>query len=87
VLGGLLSGVLLVSISFFGLGSFIEIFGDLDHLSALLAAAPGGLGEMIATASALGVAAAMVAGFQLTRSIFTNIVVAPLVRWLVTRRT
>lgn len=80
VLGGLVSGFILAIVSFFGLGTVIEQFIAIDHVSALLAAAPGGLGEMIATADALGVAAAVVAGFQLTRSIFTNIVVAPLIR-------
>ena len=81
VFGGIVSGLALVSASLFGLGFLIERFGGLDHVSALLAAAPGGLGEMIATADALGVATAMVAGFQLTRSIFTNVFVAPLIRW------
>lgn len=87
VLGGLVSGVVLAVVAFFGLGTAIEHAIEIDHVSALLAAAPGGLGEMIATASALGVAAAVVAGFQLTRSIFTNIVVAPLIRRHVLRRS
>ncbi|WP_280953020.1 AbrB family transcriptional regulator [Mangrovicella endophytica] len=86
VAGGLISGLILVSLSIFGLGTIIERLTDLDHLSSLLAAAPGGLGEMIATANALGVAAAAVAGFQLTRSIFTNVIVAPLIRRHVLRR-
>lgn len=80
VLGGLVSGLILVSLSFFGFGFLIEHVAGIDHLSALLAAAPGGLGEMIATANALGVAGAVVAGFQLTRSVFTNVVAAPLIR-------
>jgi membrane AbrB-like protein len=86
VLGGLVSGLVLVVVSMFGFGFAIERVAGLDHVSALLAAAPGGLGEMIATASALGLAAATVAGFQLTRSIFTNLIVAPLVRSYVKRR-
>lgn len=86
VIGGVVSGVLLVGASLFVLGGFIETFGGLDHMSALLAAAPGGLGEMIATANALGVAAALVAGFQLTRSVFTNVFVAPLIRWAQRKR-
>jgi uncharacterized protein len=86
VFGGVVSGLALVSMSVFGLGFLIERFGGLDHLSALLAAAPGGLGEMIATANALGVAAATVAGFHLTRSVFTNVFVASLIRWHQTRR-
>lgn len=87
VLGGFVSGFALMALSFFGLGAVIEHVAGLDHLSALIAAAPGGLGEMIATANALGVAAAAVAGFQLTRSIFTNLVVAPLIRRRVVRRS
>jgi uncharacterized protein len=86
VLGGLVSGLVLTALSFFGLGAAIEHLAGVDHLAALLAAAPGGLGEMITTATALGLASAVVAGFQLTRSIFTNIVVAPLIRWHVFRR-
>jgi len=87
VLGGVVSGLALMTLSFFGLGTAIEYLAGLDHLSALIAAAPGGLGEMIATANALGVAAAAVAGFQLTRSVFTNIIVAPLIRRRVSRRS
>ena len=87
VVGGLVSGLVLVTVSFFGFGAVIDHFTGLDHLSSLLSAAPGGLGEMIATANALGVAAAAVAGFQLTRSVFTNIIVAPLIRRHVTRRS
>ncbi|RFC69375.1 MULTISPECIES: AbrB family transcriptional regulator [Mesorhizobium] len=84
VIGGLIASIVLVSTSIFGLGYLIETYGGMDHLSALLSAAPGGLAEMIATADALGVAAALVAAFQLTRSVFTNIVIAPIVRWVVT---
>jgi len=87
VAGGLVSGFILAVVSFFGLGAVIEHLVAVDHLSALLSAAPGGLGEMIATANALGVAATVVAGFQLTRSVFTNIVVAPLIRNHVFRRS
>lgn len=85
VLGALVSGALLTAVSFFGFGAIIERLARLDHLSALLSAAPGGLGEMIATANALGIAAAAVAGFQITRSVFTNLLVAPLIRWAVQR--
>ncbi len=86
VLGGLVSGLILVSATMFGLGLAIEHSAGLDHVSALLAAVPGGLGEMIATANALGLAGAVVAGFQLTRSIFTNLIVAPYVRSYVSRK-
>jgi membrane AbrB-like protein len=87
VLGGLVSGFVLETVSFFGFGAAIDYLTGLDHLSSLLSAAPGGLGEMIATANALSVSAAAVAGFQLTRSIFTNIIVAPLIRRHIIRRS
>lgn len=83
---GLVSGVILVAFSFAVLSSIVERFAGLDHLSAILATAPGGLGEMIASAGALGVLAAPVAGFQLSRSILTNLFAAPLIRWAVERR-
>jgi uncharacterized membrane protein AbrB (regulator of aidB expression) len=44
----------------------------------VLGVAPGGLGEMIASAKALGVASALVAGFQFVRSFLTNMIVPPL---------
>ncbi len=43
-----------------------------------LALAPGGIGEMIASAKALGVGAGLVAGFQFTRSFLTNLIAPPL---------
>jgi uncharacterized membrane protein AbrB (regulator of aidB expression) len=46
---------------------------------------PGGLGEMIAASAALGLLPATVAGFQITRSIVTNIFVPLLIRWAVAR--
>jgi len=84
--GGLVSGVILVATSFVVLSFGVEKFAGLDHLSAILATAPGGLGEMIASAGALGVLAASVAGFQLARSILTNLLAAPLIRWAVERK-
>lgn len=44
-----------------------------------LGLAPGGIGEMIASAKALGAAAALVAGFQFTRSFLTNLLAPPLI--------
>jgi uncharacterized protein len=85
-LGGLVSGLALFAIAFFLFAFLVERLAGLDHLSAVLATAPGGLGEMIASAGALGVLAAPVAGFQLARSILTNIFAAPLIRWIVNQR-
>lgn len=85
-LAGLVSGVILVVFSFTLLSYVVERFAGLDHLSAILATAPGGLGEMIASAGALGVLAAPVAGFQLSRSILTNLFAAPLIRWAAERK-
>lgn len=86
-LGGLASGIVLIAIAFVVLSRSVELATGLDHLSAVLATAPGGFGEMIASAGALGVLVAAVAGFQLTRSIFTNLLVAPFIRWAVQRRS
>jgi membrane AbrB-like protein len=80
-LGGCLSGIVLIGTAFVGLAAVVEHFSDLDHVSAILAVAPGGLGEMIASAATLGLLAAAVAGFQLTRSILTNLCLPPLIRW------
>lgn len=58
-----------------------------DYPTLALAAAPGGLGEMIASAKALGLAGATVAGFQFVRSALTNLLVPLLIRrWVATRR-
>jgi hypothetical protein len=40
---------------------------------------------MIAAAAALGLFPATVAGFQITRSIITNIFAPPLIRWALAR--
>jgi len=84
--GGLISALLLAGGAFTLLSALVESFGDLDHLSAILSVAPGGLGEMIASASALGLLAASVAGFQLARSVLTNLLVPPLIRRVFDRR-
>ncbi|BDA83349.1 hypothetical protein Sa4125_08910 [Aureimonas sp. SA4125] len=85
-LGGCLSGIVLIGTAFVGFTAVVERFGDLDHVSAILAVAPGGLGEMIASAATLGLLAAAVAGFQLTRSILTNLCLPPIIRWAVRGR-
>ncbi len=80
-LAGLVSGLLLIGVAFIGLASTVEILTGLDHVSAILAVAPGGLGEMIASAATLGLLAATVAGYQMTRSLMTNLLVPPTIRW------
>lgn len=87
-LAGLVSGLLLIGSAFVGLTWVVEGLTDLDHVSAILTVAPGGLGEMIASATTLGLLAATVAGFQMTRSLTTNLLAPPLIRWAVrhTRR-
>lgn len=84
-LGGLVSGLLLIGAAFVGLTWLVERLSVLDHVSAVLAVAPGGLGEMIASATTLGLLAASVAGFQMTRSLMTNLLAPPLIRWAVRR--
>ncbi|MBC8130980.1 MAG: AbrB family transcriptional regulator [Rhizobiaceae bacterium] len=79
-LGAFLCGLALIGVAFIGLTALVEHLGDLDHVSAILAVAPGGLGEMIASAGTLGLLAAAVAGFQLARSILTNLCAPPLIR-------
>lgn len=86
-LGGCLTGAVLIGTAFVGLSAVVERFSGLDHVSAILAVAPGGLGEMIASAATLGLLAAAVAGFQLTRSILTNLCLPPIIRWAVRARS
>jgi uncharacterized protein len=85
-LAGVVSGLALFAVAFYLFAPLVERVVGLDHLSSVLATAPGGLGEMIASASALGVLAAPVAGFQLARSILTNLITAPIIRSLIHRR-
>ncbi|MDB5540454.1 MAG: AbrB family transcriptional regulator [Devosia sp.] len=83
---GVLSGLALIATAFLGLSWMLERLSALDHASAMLAVAPGGLGEMIAAATTLGLLAATIAGFQITRSLMTNLFAPPLIRWAVGRR-
>lgn len=68
----------LILIMVFGFVPILLLFIDVAPVSLALGVAPGGLGEMIASAKALGAAAAIVAGFQFTRSFLTNIIAPPL---------
>lgn len=84
-LAGLASGTVLFLVSFLLFAPLVRWATGLDPLSSVLSAAPGGLGEMVASAGALGILAAPIACFQLSRTVVTNLFVAPLVRWHATR--
>jgi uncharacterized protein len=68
----------LIAIMIFGFVPILRLFVDETPVSLALGVAPGGLGEMIASAKALGAASAIVAGFQFTRSFLTNVIAPPL---------
>ena len=85
-LAGALSGILMIAAAFSALAPLAGWLGGLDPVSSILASAPGGLGEMIGSAASLGLLAAAVAGFQLTRSLLTNLVAPPVIRWAVNRK-
>jgi membrane AbrB-like protein len=86
-LAGVVSGLALIGVSFAVFGWVVHVFGDLNRDTATLAVMPGGLGETIASAAALGLLPATVAGFQITRSILTNIFAPPLIRFALARKT
>ncbi|KZD06158.1 ammonia monooxygenase [Thalassospira xiamenensis] len=60
------------------IGPILHWFYDVDCLTAVLAIAPGGLGEMLAAAKAVGANVSLVLGFHLLRSLLTN-TAAPLI--------
>lgn len=68
----------LIAIMVFGFTPVLARFVHESPTSLALGVAPGGLGEMIASAKALGAASAVVAGFQFTRSFLTNVIAPPL---------
>lgn len=86
VAAGLFSGTILVGLSFTALAAFVSYASDIDYDVALLSVAPGGMGEMIAAAKSLGVASATVASFQLVRSLLTNSIAPPAIRYLWRKR-
>lgn len=77
-LGAIICSGGLIAIMIFAFVPILQMFIDADSATLALGVAPGGLGEMIASAKALGVASAIVAGFQFTRSFLTNIIAPPL---------
>jgi membrane AbrB-like protein len=84
-LAGIFSGLALIGVSGLLFAGAVQALGGLGYETATMAVMPGGLGEMIASASALGLLPATVAGFQITRSILTNIFVPPLIKFTLAR--
>lgn len=78
VLAALVCSGGLIVIMVAGFVPVLRLFLEIDARTLALGVAPGGLGEMIASAKALGAAAAVVAGFQFTRSFLTNVIAPPL---------
>lgn len=77
-LAGMLASLVLIG-AMMGMAAMVmPRLTGLSFASLALAVAPGGLGEMIATAKALGLASAIVASFQFVRSFMTNLL-APLI--------
>lgn len=77
--------LLLVAISF-GLGYIFAVFSDLDLPTALLSLAPGGLVEMVLTATAIGADPAVVSSLQLIRLLFIILIVPSFLKWMFTRK-
>jgi uncharacterized protein len=79
VLASLLCGGGLIAAMVFLVAPVLRLWIDAPPVAIELGVAPGGIGEMIASAKALGTAAAFVAGFQFTRSFLTNLIAPPLI--------
>jgi membrane AbrB-like protein len=77
-LAGVVCGLALIGFMALAVAPLINVLTGTDLSVLVLGVAPGGLGEMIASAKALGVASALVAGFQFVRSFLTNMIVPPL---------
>lgn len=86
-MAGTFAALVLIGATSVGLARLGAAVTDFDYPTLALSAAPGGLGEMIASAKALGLAAATVAGFQFVRSALTNLLVPLLIRrWVASHR-
>ena len=83
---GLFSAIVFVAIAPVGLAALVQMVSALDFSTLALALAPGGMGEMIASAKALGIASATVAGFQFVRTAMTNLLVPLIIRGWIARR-
>jgi len=83
--GAIASGLALIATMTYVAAPILSDWVATDRLSLVLALAPGGLGEMIATSKAVGGATAIVAGFQFVRSFMTNLFVPPIILRVVRR--
>jgi uncharacterized membrane protein AbrB (regulator of aidB expression) len=72
--------LLLIFISF-GLGYLLASFTSLSLATAVLSVAPGGLIEMVLTASVVGGDPAIVSALQLIRILVIIMFVPPLLKW------
>ncbi len=79
VLASMFCSTLLIGLMIFGVAPLLEYWTKLDSATLALGVAPGGLGEMIASAKVLGAATAIVASFQFVRSFATNMIAPPLI--------
>lgn len=85
-IAGLFSAMIFIAIAPIGLAGLMAMVTALDPATLALSLAPGGMGEMIASAKALGIASATVAGFQFARAVVTNMLVPLLIRGWIGRR-
>lgn len=76
---GTVCGLILICAMAFIVAPLLELWTATDIATLTLGVAPGGLGEMIASAKALGAASAIVAGFQFVRSFLTNMIVPQII--------
>lgn len=83
---GLLASATLIGAMMLLAAALLPHLADIGFPSLALGVAPGGLGEMIATAKALGLASAAVASFQFVRSFMTNLLAPLIIVKLVGRR-
>ncbi|WP_198530488.1 AbrB family transcriptional regulator [Bacillus sp. LL01] len=80
---GLTVTLILVS---FGLGLMLAAMTSLNLPTAILSVAPGGLIEMVLTATSVGGDPAVVSSLQLIRLLFIIIVVPPVLKWYFGRK-
>ncbi|PYZ95150.1 hypothetical protein CR194_06450 [Salipaludibacillus keqinensis] len=78
--------LILIGVSF-GFGYILYITTSMDLTTALLSTAPGGLVEMVLTASVVGADPAIVSSLQLTRIIFIILFVPAALKWYFNRKT
>lgn len=78
-IAGVVCGTALIAVMVLIVAPLIVAWTGSDLTATMLGTAPGGLGEMIASAKAVGASAAIVAGFQFVRSFLTNVFVPPLI--------